>query len=139
MTVRGLVEGTHAAEPELGGLARALVVEHVVPFARHGRQRGVGIAGPSKEVDVVHGVGLAHERAAGREVRRSRAVQQQADLELMVALVVAEAVAQRLDRVADRMRVPEVDEELHRGKVLLCRRKRRRPGRSRRCTRANRS
>src|SRR5204862_8150112 len=70
---------------------------------------GVRIAGPAEEVDVVHGVRLADERSARAELGRGRSVQQQADLDVVVR--VAQAVPQRLDRVADRVRVPEVDEQ----------------------------
>jgi hypothetical protein len=58
-------------------------------------------------VDRVHGV---HERAARRELVRRRRVQRQRQRTARISRVVAERVVQRLDGMADGLRVEEVDE-----------------------------
>jgi hypothetical protein len=80
-SVRRLVESSQAGELELGRVARALVVDDVVPAGRNRGERGVGISEPAEEVDVVDRVRLADKGTAGRELDRRRAVEQHADLE----------------------------------------------------------
>jgi hypothetical protein len=79
--VRSLVVGAYPRELELDRIARALVVDDVVPVARNRGERGVRISDPAEEIDVVDRVRLANEGTARRELCRRRAVQQQADLE----------------------------------------------------------
>jgi hypothetical protein len=79
--VRSLVVGAHARELQLGRIARALVVDDVIPVGRNRRQCGVRIAEAAEEIDVIDRVRLADKGATGRELRWRRAVQQQADLE----------------------------------------------------------
>jgi hypothetical protein len=112
--VRGLVVAAQATELELPWVARAAVVDEVVPVARHVGERRVGVAGvpqAAEEVRVPDRIDVADERAARRDLGRRRRSQRDAYLERRIGEVIAEAVPQRLDRVADRVRVPEVDEE----------------------------
>jgi len=81
---RLVVSAQPRGELELVRLARALIVEDVVPVARHVRERGVRVAGPPEEVDVVHRERLADERSARAELGRGRSVQQQTDLDVVV-------------------------------------------------------
>jgi hypothetical protein len=68
---------------------------------------------------VLDRVGRLDERAQAAELGGRPGVQDQADPRLRVGAVVAEAVAQRLDGVPDRMRVPEIDQQAGRQVTLM--------------------
>jgi hypothetical protein len=109
--LRRLVVAAQALELELPGIARALVVDDEVPVPGHVRQRRISLVRTSQEVRVRDRIDVFDERAAARELERRRPVQGDTDAERGIAVAVSEAVAQGLDRVPDRVRVPEVDEE----------------------------
>jgi hypothetical protein len=60
---------------------------------------------------VLDGVDVGDERAETGELDGGGGVQRDGDLTRRVREMVAEAVVERLDRVADRMGVEEVDQE----------------------------
>jgi hypothetical protein len=68
---------------------------------------------------MVDRVGRLDERAEAAEVGRAPAVQDQAHAQARVGAVIAEAVPQRLDGVADRVRVPEVDQQAGRQLTVM--------------------
>jgi hypothetical protein len=94
----GVVLAQPGNELDLVRLPRAGVLDDPVPLPRNAVQRR-------------RGEGAPHEGAKVPELGRRRGVQQQADSQRRISRVVPEAVAERLDRVADLVRVPEVDEE----------------------------
>jgi hypothetical protein len=109
--MRSLVEKADSGELHLSRLPRAPAVDDVVPVGRDDGQSLRRISEPAQEIRVRDCVGSLDERTAVAKLGRGRAVQKQADAESRVGRVIAEAAAQRLDRMPDRMRVPEVDEQ----------------------------
>jgi hypothetical protein len=100
---RRLLEAPQPGEAgELLAQPRAPRVDDVVPGARHVGERCGGIVNGVVESRESDGVGLLDERAERRELRRGRPVQQQVDPQRRIGEMVAEAIAQGLDRVTDR-------------------------------------
>ena len=114
MPARGLVVAPQPLEPLLLGIDRRGMVHDVVPVARHAAQRPSGIAVLRPEARVRDGERAFHAWDARRELGRRGAVQHEGDAQRGVCRVIRLTPPERLDDMADRVRVPVVDEKRRR-------------------------
>ena len=117
---RGVVVAHAREQLQLERLVAAPVVDDPGPLTRDGVQRGRAVHRRLHE-RVLDRVRRADRRAPGGELDRRGTVERDGDLQLRVGGVVAVGVVQRLDRVADGVRVEEVDEQAVRHARASCR------------------